>query len=173
VIVDPFTAITAEIADEPRLREVSRSFVRAVGAEALVLTVETERLAQQRGLERVLSELCGAYLSLGREASGRRTLSVEKSRSGAGAAERVEFSIGPGGTHLVGEASPKAEITMFTRVRRISDRHAAEVRAIAVDADLPHPSVRSIRRRGARLRVRAARRGRALTRGTLPRVSAP
>lgn len=139
VVVDPFTAITAEIADEPRLREVSRSFVRTVGAEALVLTVETERLAQQRGLERVLSELCGAYLSLGREASGRRTLSVEKSRSGAGAAERVEFSIGPGGTHLVGEASPKAAITMFTRVRRISDRHAEEVRAIAADADLAAP----------------------------------
>ena len=140
VIVDPFTAMTAEIADEPRLREVSRAFVRTVGAEALVLTVETERLAQQRGLERVLSELCGAYLSLGREASGRRTLSVEKSRSRAGAAERVEFSIGPGGTHLVGDASPKAEITMFTRVRRVSDRHAAEVRAIAdADADLAAP----------------------------------
>lgn len=139
VIVDPYTSITAEVADEPRLREVSRAFVRAIGAEALVLTVESERLAQQRGLERVLSELCGAYLSLSREASGRRSLSVEKSRSGAGAAERVEFSIGPGGTHLVGEALPKAEITMFTRVRRVSDRHATEVRAIAVDADLAAP----------------------------------
>jgi CheY-like chemotaxis protein/KaiC/GvpD/RAD55 family RecA-like ATPase len=118
VIVDPFTAITAEIADEPRLREVSRAFVRGLATDMLVLTVESERLAQQRGLERVLSELCGAYLALEREASGRRTLSVEKSRTGHGAAERVEFSIGPGGTHLVGEAKPKSAISMFTRVRR-------------------------------------------------------
>jgi CheY-like chemotaxis protein/archaellum biogenesis ATPase FlaH len=118
VIVDPFTAITAEVADEPRLREVSRAFARALASEVLVLTVESERIAQQRGLERVLSELCGAYLSLDREPSGRRTLSVDKCRTGVGAAERVEFSIGAGGTHLVGEAKPKAAISMFTRVRR-------------------------------------------------------
>ena len=68
MIIDPFTAITAEIVDEPRLREVSRAFVRALGAETLVLMVETERLAQQRGLDRVLSEMCGAYLVLDREA---------------------------------------------------------------------------------------------------------
>jgi CheY-like chemotaxis protein/archaellum biogenesis ATPase FlaH len=138
VIVDPFTAITAEISDEPRLREVSRVFVRAMESERLVLTVEADRLGQQRGLERVLSELCGAYLVLEREASGRRTLSVEKSRSGLGAAERVEFSIGPGGTHMVGEACPKAAIAMFTRVRRVSDRHAAELRAVA-EAELAAP----------------------------------
>ena len=30
VIIDPFTAITAEIVDEPRLREVSRAFARAL-----------------------------------------------------------------------------------------------------------------------------------------------
>ena len=75
-------------------------------------------------LERVLSELCGAYLVLDRDGGGRRTLAVEKSRTGIGAAERVEFSIGPGGTHLVGEAKPKAEITMFTRVRRTDARSA-------------------------------------------------
>jgi len=124
VLIDPFTALTAEIADEPRLREVSRVFVRALGAQSLVLTVETERLAQQRGLDRVLGELCGAYLRLDREASGRRTLSVEKSRSGVGAAERVEFSIGPGGTHLVGDATPKTEVALFTRVRK-AERAAA------------------------------------------------
>jgi CheY-like chemotaxis protein len=52
----------------------------------------------------VLLELCGAYLVLERETSGRRTLTVEKTRSGAGAAEKVEFAIGPGGTHLVEDA---------------------------------------------------------------------
>jgi CheY-like chemotaxis protein/archaellum biogenesis ATPase FlaH len=124
VIVDPFTAITAEIVDEPRLREVSRAFVRALGAETLVLTVETERLSQQRGLDRVLSEMCGAYLVLDREATGRRTLTVEKSRAGLGAAERVEFAVGPQGTHLVGDATPKAEIPLFTRVRRVPERRA-------------------------------------------------
>ncbi|RIK97112.1 MAG: hypothetical protein DCC71_21935 [Proteobacteria bacterium] len=131
VIVDPFTAITAEITDEPRLREVTRGFVRAIGADALVLTIDSERLGQQRGLERVLGEVCGAYLVLEREASGRRALHVEKSRAGLGAAERVEFSIGPGGTHLVDAAEPKAAIPMFTRVRRVADRHAAALRAIA------------------------------------------
>jgi len=124
VIVDPFTAITAEIVDEPRLREVSRAFVRALGAETLVLTVETERLSQQRGLDRVLSEMCGAYLVLDREATGRRTLTVEKSRAGLGAAERVEFAVGPHGTHLVADATPKAEIPLFTRARRVSERRA-------------------------------------------------
>lgn len=124
VLIDPFTALTAEIADEPRLREVSRVFVRALGAESLVLTVETERLAQQRGLDRVLGELCGAYLRLEREPTGRRTLHVEKSRSGVGAAESVEFSIGPGGTHLVGDATPKTEVALFTRVRK-AERAAA------------------------------------------------
>jgi CheY-like chemotaxis protein/KaiC/GvpD/RAD55 family RecA-like ATPase len=128
VIIDPFTAITAELVDEARLREVSRSFVRAIAAEMLLLTVESERLEQQRGLERVLSELCGAYLVLDRDGGGRRTLAVEKSRMGIGAAERVEFSIGPGGTHLVGEAKPKAEITMFTRVRRTDAAMAAAAR---------------------------------------------
>lgn len=141
VIIDPFTAITAEIVDEPKLREVSRAFVRALGAQTLVLTVETERLAQQRGLDRVLSELCGAYLVLDREASGRRTLNVEKSRAGLGAAERVEFAIGPHGTHMVDDAEPKAEIPLFTRVRRAPERRHHPVAAVwqNPDADLAAP----------------------------------
>ena len=139
VIVDPFTAITAEIVDEPRLREVSRAFVRGLGAGTLVLTVETERLTQQRGLDRVLSELCGAYLMLDREASGRRTLTVEKSRAGLGAAERVEFAVGPNGTHLVGDATPKAEIPLFTRVRRVPERRATAPSWKNPDADLAAP----------------------------------
>jgi DNA-binding response OmpR family regulator/KaiC/GvpD/RAD55 family RecA-like ATPase len=126
VIVDPFTAITAEVVEEAKLRELSRVFVRALAAETLVLTVESERLAQQRGLERVLSELCGAYLELERDPSGRRLLRVEKSRSGIGAAEQIEFSIGPGGMHLVGEATPKAEIPLFKRVRRAERAARAE-----------------------------------------------
>ena len=139
VVVDPFTAITAEIVEEPRLREVSRAFVRALDVEHLVLTVESARLAQQRGLERVLSELCGAYLVLEREPSGRRTLVVEKSRSGIGAAERVEFSIGPGGTHVVGEATPKQEVTLFTRVRRAQRGAPPPEPPAEPDSDLAAP----------------------------------
>jgi CheY-like chemotaxis protein/archaellum biogenesis ATPase FlaH len=144
VIVDPFTAITAEIADESRLREVSRAFVRGLATETLILTVESERVEQQRGLERVLSEFCGAYLSLDRESSGRRSLTVEKSRSGVGVAERVEFSIGPGGTHLVGEAKPKAAIAMFTRVRRSDAVLAAPAQQTpAVDLAAPVAAIES------------------------------
>jgi CheY-like chemotaxis protein/archaellum biogenesis ATPase FlaH len=110
LIVDPFTTLTAEIVDEPKLREVARAFVKALPARHLVLTVERERLDSQRGLERVLSELCGAYLVLDREPSGRRTLSVDKTRTGVGASECVEFAIGPGGTHLVGDAMPISAI---------------------------------------------------------------
>ncbi len=139
VIIDPFTAITAEIVDESRLREVSRAFVRALGAETLVMTVETERLSQQRGLDRVLSEMCGAYLVLDREATGRRTLTVEKSRAGLGAAERVEFAVGPHGTHLVGDATPKAEIAMFSRARRVPERRASQPSWQNPDADLAAP----------------------------------
>jgi CheY-like chemotaxis protein/archaellum biogenesis ATPase FlaH len=139
VIVDPFTAITAEIVDEPRLREVSRAFVRALDAETLVLTVETERLAQQRGLDRVLSEMCGAYLMLDRETTGRRTLTVEKSRAGLGAAERVEFAVGPNGTHLVGDAKPKAELPLFTRTRHVPERRATQLGLHFHDADLAAP----------------------------------
>ena len=139
VIIDPFTAITAEIVDEARLREVSRAFVRALGAETLVLTVETERLAQQRGLDRVLSEMCGAYLVLDREATGRRTLNVEKSRAGLGAAERVEFAVGPHGTHLVGDATPKAEIPLFTRTRRVPERRSQPLGWQSHDAGLAAP----------------------------------
>jgi CheY-like chemotaxis protein/archaellum biogenesis ATPase FlaH len=159
VIIDPFTAITAEIVDEPRLREVSRAFVRALGAETLVLMVETERLPQQRGLDRVLSEMCGAYLVLEREAGGRRMLTVEKSRAGLGAAERVEFAVGPNGTHLVGDATPKAEIPLFTRVRRVPERRATPPGPQHPDADLaatvgpitPQPSRRHAAARPASL----------------------
>ena len=140
VIVDPFTAITAEIVDEPRLREVARAFARALPARHLVLTVESERLANQRGLERVLSELCGAYLVLAREPSGRRTLVVEKTRSGRGSAEAVEFAIGPGGTHLVGDAEPVAAL-----VPRIAEPVATAPAPALAAAPQPAPSVQPAR----------------------------
>jgi CheY-like chemotaxis protein/archaellum biogenesis ATPase FlaH len=137
VIVDPFTALTAEIVDEPRLREVARVFARALPARHLVLTVEAERLATQRGLDRVLSELCGAYLVVAREPSGRRTLTVEKTRSGAGAAECVEFAVGPGGTHLVGDAVPKAAVTPHAEPAPRARRHEPDDAPLLVTSPLP------------------------------------
>jgi DNA-binding response OmpR family regulator/archaellum biogenesis ATPase FlaH len=139
VVVDPFTALTAEIVDEPRLREVARALVRGIAVQHLVLTVESERLAQQRGLDRVLSELCGAYLVLDREASGRRTLTVEKTRTGVGASESVEFAIGPGGTHLVGDAMPVAAIGASPPVESVSDAAWVGPSANAAASATPTP----------------------------------
>ena len=98
MIVDPFTAITAEIMDEPQLRSTAREFVKAASPMRIVLTLEAERVALQPSLERVLSEICGSYLSLHRSDDGERRLKVEKTRSGIGSAESVGFSIGEGGT---------------------------------------------------------------------------
>jgi CheY-like chemotaxis protein/KaiC/GvpD/RAD55 family RecA-like ATPase len=106
VIVDPLSALLAQIVDEARLREIVRGLARALGDFDLLLTVEAERQSVQRPLELVLSELCGAYFRLERDTAGRRTLTVEKTRTGLGASDRVEFTIGPGGTHLVGDAEP-------------------------------------------------------------------
>jgi CheY-like chemotaxis protein/KaiC/GvpD/RAD55 family RecA-like ATPase len=154
VIVDPFTAITAEVVDEPKLRELGRAFVRAIPAEHLVLTVETERLANQRGLERVLSELCGAYLRLEREPGGRRWLVVEKSRSGLAGAERVELAIGAGGIHAVGLVEPRlvvrAEVSALRRARATRKSEVAapapatlRASAPAISAETPPPPARS------------------------------
>jgi DNA-binding response OmpR family regulator/KaiC/GvpD/RAD55 family RecA-like ATPase len=104
VVVDPFSALVAEVADEPRLREITRSFTRAFEGQELVLTTESDRIAVQHGLDVALSEICGAQFSLTREPSGRRLLRLERTRTGMAASECVEFAIGPGGLHLVGDA---------------------------------------------------------------------
>jgi CheY-like chemotaxis protein/KaiC/GvpD/RAD55 family RecA-like ATPase len=103
VLIDPFTALTREILDEAPLRAVARELVAALPRASLVLGVETGRPGIEAPVERVLSEVCGSFVSLGRDAEGRRTLSVGKTRAGAGAAEAVEFRIGERGTELVRE----------------------------------------------------------------------
>ena len=108
LIVDPFTALTPEIHDEASLRRCARAFLTAASPMDIVLAVESERLALQNGLERALSELCGAFLRLHRNESGRRTLTVEKTRSGVGQADRVDFRIGNGGTSpILREVEPE------------------------------------------------------------------
>lgn len=94
LLVDPFTVLTSEILDEPQLRDLARGFVQAASPMTIVVTLESERLKLQQGLERVLSEVCGAYATLHRDERGRRHFVVEKSRSGLSASERIDFEIG-------------------------------------------------------------------------------
>jgi DNA-binding response OmpR family regulator/KaiC/GvpD/RAD55 family RecA-like ATPase len=103
IVIDPFTAVTTELVDEVALRAVARDMLAAAPRTTLVLTVETERPMMDAPVERVLSEVCGSFLTLGRRKSGARTLSVGKTRAGAGRAEAIEFTIGTSGAELVRE----------------------------------------------------------------------
>lgn len=103
IVVDPFTALTAEIADEAPLRAVTRDLLAATPRATLVLTVETGVRRLESAVERVLAEVCGSLLRLARDGAGRRTATLEKTRAGAGATESVEFRIGPRGVELVAE----------------------------------------------------------------------
>lgn len=101
LVVDPFTALTAELVDEPLLRATVREFVSLVSPMRMALTLEAERLELQQGLERVLGEVCGAFVRLHREPAGRRTLTLAKTRAGVAESEVVEFAIGEEGTRIV------------------------------------------------------------------------
>jgi CheY-like chemotaxis protein/archaellum biogenesis ATPase FlaH len=118
ILVDPLSALLAQVVDEAKLREIVRGFARALAQHELVFTVEEERQTGTRALELVLSELCGAYFRLEREASGRRIVTLEKTRAGVAASERVEFAIGFGGSHVVedGVESPAARRAMDAAV---------------------------------------------------------
>jgi CheY-like chemotaxis protein/KaiC/GvpD/RAD55 family RecA-like ATPase len=121
IIVDPFSALVAQIADEARLREITRSFTRDLEGRQMVLTTESDRVAVQHGLDVALSELCGAYFDLTREPSGRRLLRLEKTRTAVSASECVEFAIGPGGLHVVGDAEAGAIAPSPPVARRSAD----------------------------------------------------
>jgi DNA-binding response OmpR family regulator/KaiC/GvpD/RAD55 family RecA-like ATPase len=105
LVVDPFSVITSGIFDEAQLRSTARSFVSGVSAWSTVLTVESERLALQPGLERILGETCGAFARLHKNEDGMRRLVVEKTRTGVMARSEVAFEIGEGGTRLLNSPS--------------------------------------------------------------------
>ena len=92
LLIDPFSVLTAALFDEARLRSAAREFVAAVPEWSVVLTVESERLALQQSLERILGEVCGAFLSLSRIDDGTRHLHVEKTRSDIATAD-LSFEI--------------------------------------------------------------------------------
>jgi len=103
VLIDAFTALTAEIIDESRLRSVVRDLIAATPRTKLVLTVATERPVLDAPVERTLAEVCGSFLVLERRKDGRRVLRIAKTRAGAGRAEAVEFEIGKEGSRLLRE----------------------------------------------------------------------
>ena len=105
LIVDPFTVITAGVFDESQLRAAARAFVRGTSRWTTLLTAESERLALQQGLERILAEVCGSFLSLRREETGQRYLRVVKTRSGPTPNEETGFTIEIGGSRRI-EAAP-------------------------------------------------------------------
>jgi KaiC/GvpD/RAD55 family RecA-like ATPase len=107
-VIDAFTALSAEIPDESRLRAVARELIASTPRTSLVLTVETERPVLDAPVERTLAEVCGSFLVLERRKDGRRVLRIAKTRAGAGRAEAVEFEIGAEGARLVREVRPEA-----------------------------------------------------------------
>ena len=82
VLIDAFTALTAEILDESRLRSVVRDLIAATPRTKLVLTVATERPVLDAPVERTLAEVCGSFLVLERRKDGRRVLRIAKTRAG-------------------------------------------------------------------------------------------
>jgi DNA-binding response OmpR family regulator/KaiC/GvpD/RAD55 family RecA-like ATPase len=112
VLIDAFTALTAEILDESRLRSVARELIAATPRTSLVLTVETERPVLDAPVERTLAEVCGSFLVLERRKDGRRVLRIAKTRAGAGRAEAVEFEIGKEGSRLLRELRQEAPAEM-------------------------------------------------------------
>lgn len=137
-VIDPFTALTAELLDEAPLRAVCRDLIAGTPRTTLVLTVETAPSGSDAPVERALAEVCGSYLTLGRRRDGRRTLSVEKTRAGAGAAEAVEFLIGPSGAELVRETS--AETPTRRETHTAAPAAPAPLRAQALPAAAEAPA---------------------------------
>jgi len=86
LIIDPLSVVTAGIFDEAKLRSVARGLATSVADWMVALTVETERLALQPGLERILGEVCGALLELSQEAPNLEEVFLRLIRDGRSAA---------------------------------------------------------------------------------------
>jgi len=100
VLLDPLTALTAEIADEVAMRSLVRALFDAAAeaGQVVAVTVEQERLDRDALLDRVLKEACGAFLQLLRGEAGGLALEVAKSRLAGGGSGPLRFRIGAGGT---------------------------------------------------------------------------
>lgn len=140
-VIDPLTALTPELLEESSLRREARAFAAAASGLSCVLTLEAERLEQPIGQSRVLSEICGSWIQLEREAGGARRARRLKSRGGALGQEELRFSIGAGGAlplaDPVAEPRPAAAASAAER----SPGPAAQARRRVLIAD-PDPAAR-------------------------------
>lgn len=155
LIVDPLSVVTAGIFDEAQLRAVARGLVSSAPDWMIALTVESERLALQQGLERILGEVCGAFLEL-TNVDGERRLTVEKTRTGVPRHPYVRFEVGEGGTRLLDEPPSPARPRSAARPEQPADRpmHAHESDAASrdpVDAHRPALAGPTTRPAAARL----------------------
>jgi CheY-like chemotaxis protein/KaiC/GvpD/RAD55 family RecA-like ATPase len=146
IVIDPFTALAAGLIEEAPLRVLARDLIAATPHATLVLTVETERPGAEVPLERVLAEVCGTLLALGRRKDGRRTLRVTKTRAGAGAAEGIEFRIGASGAEVVREIAAEPEPAAS------ASASAAAVRSAPAKAP-PAPAAPAVQQGPARILV--------------------
>jgi circadian clock protein KaiC len=60
LIVDPLTALSAELLEESVLRREARAFAKAAAEIECAMTLESERFEQGAGLARVFAEISGA-----------------------------------------------------------------------------------------------------------------
>ena len=119
IILDPLTALTADLLDERPLRDAIGTLLCGYAdGQRIVASVDADAMRRQAQTERALSDLCGALVHLGRDEDGGRTLSVLKSRF-ATEASRLEFTIGRLGTHLRATAPlvSAAEVTASPAAR--------------------------------------------------------
>ncbi len=146
LIVDPLSVITAGIFDESRLRAMARGLVANATDWMIVLTVESERIALQPSLERVLGEICGAFLELSREEDGSRRLRVQKTRNGVPRRHQVAFEIGHGGTRWIETEAlpiPKDRPPIATDDPSSRGRSATDVAETGSEPSTDRPDARS------------------------------
>ncbi|MCU0670548.1 MAG: response regulator [Myxococcota bacterium] len=77
IVVDPVSSLVAEIPRGPQLREVTRAFARALADCDVVLTVDSDGVASQPGLEEALAEISGACFPQPRAATRRSDTASE------------------------------------------------------------------------------------------------
>jgi DNA-binding response OmpR family regulator/archaellum biogenesis ATPase FlaH len=103
ILIDPFTMLTGEIADEIGIRQLVRGlFDRAAEAgRIVVVTTDTGPVNGKNILDRVLKEVCGAVIELESGEDGVYELKVARSRSASRVHGQVRFVIGEGGASLL------------------------------------------------------------------------
>lgn len=156
LVVDPLSALTAELVDEVALRSLVRSLFDA-GArqnQAMVVTVEDSVFTRDPALERVLKEACGSFVELEGDGAGGFVLQVSKSRAAGFAPGPVHFGIGTDGVRQ--HAAEAALVSRGTTTGEVAE------------AAVPEAAMRPMRDGNAPVRDEAGEAGEDA--GTRPRV---